>query len=292
MQKQLPPIETVAPACPYCGVIQEPPPKQRRRCRDCGETIFVRSDRRKRLRYLLTERQAFDWDYEATDRYWRQTTGRLAYAYKSQDWEGVKDFEDELARLMFERERDSFPRLRSARAAELRHLQQLQADDNYPDFDRVRVVVRGDESCKHCRRHDGDEYHVSTLRAHPILPVEECEGHYFRGVQQPFCHCHYEPVLPEGVEWPKGFDPDDQNDVWIDVPVTITKDGQLEVGEGATTLRPKDPDSLYISTTRMTMHLQPPETSSHGDAARGVIYLVIAVLILVLLVGACVAWVM
>ena len=51
------PITLNSPACPYCGVIQEPPPTRRRKCRDCGEVIFTHTDRMERKRYLLTEEQ-------------------------------------------------------------------------------------------------------------------------------------------------------------------------------------------------------------------------------------------
>ena len=54
----LPPITLSSPACPYCGVIQEPPPTRRRNCRDCGETIHVRTDREERKKYLLTAEEA------------------------------------------------------------------------------------------------------------------------------------------------------------------------------------------------------------------------------------------
>ena len=61
-------IELVSPACPYCGVIQDPPPKRRKKCRDCGETIHTRTDRIERKKHLLTADEA-----ERRKREWRET---------------------------------------------------------------------------------------------------------------------------------------------------------------------------------------------------------------------------
>ena len=36
-----PPIALIHAACPYCGVIQDPPPTRRKKCRDCKETIYT-----------------------------------------------------------------------------------------------------------------------------------------------------------------------------------------------------------------------------------------------------------
>ena len=53
----LPPITLSSPACPYCGVIQEPPPMRRRKCRDCGQIIHVRTDREERKNTCLLLRR-------------------------------------------------------------------------------------------------------------------------------------------------------------------------------------------------------------------------------------------
>ena len=29
------------PECPYCGVVQDPPPQRKRKCRDCGQPIYI-----------------------------------------------------------------------------------------------------------------------------------------------------------------------------------------------------------------------------------------------------------
>ena len=52
------PNELVDPACPYCGVVQDPPPKRKKKCADCGQSIYVRKDGNRRR--LMTETQVRD----------------------------------------------------------------------------------------------------------------------------------------------------------------------------------------------------------------------------------------
>ena len=74
------PIELVSPACPYCGVIQDPPPQRRKKCRDCGETIHTRTDRIEGKKYLLTADEAARREQE-----WRETgRGYVQYGLERQ----------------------------------------------------------------------------------------------------------------------------------------------------------------------------------------------------------------
>ena len=54
-------------ACPYCGEAQSPPPQRRRKCRDSGRLIYVRTDRRTGKRRLFTESQAEDIQRRETE---------------------------------------------------------------------------------------------------------------------------------------------------------------------------------------------------------------------------------
>ena len=51
----LPPIVLDNAACPYCGVVQDPPPTRRKKCQDCKETIYTWTDQESRRKYLLTQ---------------------------------------------------------------------------------------------------------------------------------------------------------------------------------------------------------------------------------------------
>ena len=90
----LPPITLSNPACPYCGVIQEPPPTRRRKCRDCGEIIHVRTDREERKKYLLTAEEAERWALtdarlarQRRDRAWKELSEQVQEAMQAGDWQ-------------------------------------------------------------------------------------------------------------------------------------------------------------------------------------------------------------
>lgn len=51
-----------ASACPHCGVVLDPPPKQSRKCPDCRESIVVRTDPDSKAKLLLTEFGAGEFD--------------------------------------------------------------------------------------------------------------------------------------------------------------------------------------------------------------------------------------
>jgi len=51
-----------ASACPHCGVVLDPPPKQSRKCPDCRESIVVRTDPDSKAKLLLTEFGAEEFD--------------------------------------------------------------------------------------------------------------------------------------------------------------------------------------------------------------------------------------
>ena len=53
----LPPIVLDNAACPYCGVVQDPPPTRRKKCQDCKETIYTWTDQESRRKYLLTQQE-------------------------------------------------------------------------------------------------------------------------------------------------------------------------------------------------------------------------------------------
>ena len=78
----LPPITLSSPACPYCGVIQEPPPMRRRKCWDCGQIIHVRTEREERKKYLVTAE-------EAERRAAKDT--RLARERRNEEWKQLSE---------------------------------------------------------------------------------------------------------------------------------------------------------------------------------------------------------
>lgn len=68
------------PACPNCGVILEKTPTRTRKCPDCGEKIVIRTDRKTKEKFLLTEAQADQFDAQRAVEVARNKTIRHAEA--------------------------------------------------------------------------------------------------------------------------------------------------------------------------------------------------------------------
>lgn len=58
------------PACPSCGVVLAEPPKRRKRCRACGELMYVRTQPADRERVIVNEvdMRAIDVEWEARNK--------------------------------------------------------------------------------------------------------------------------------------------------------------------------------------------------------------------------------
>ena len=85
-----PPIALDDPACPYCGVIQDPPPQRRRKCHDCGESIHTWTDKDTRRKYLLTAEDADRKRSKEQDAEWRALNLQVIDAAKVGDWHSMK----------------------------------------------------------------------------------------------------------------------------------------------------------------------------------------------------------
>ena len=97
----LPPITLADAACPYCGVIQELPPQRRKKCRDCGEVIFPKTDHATRIRYLLTRSDANEWDRKEKDDEWKSLNRQVVEAYGKGDFHTAKMAHFRLALMLF-----------------------------------------------------------------------------------------------------------------------------------------------------------------------------------------------
>ena len=104
----LPPLTLSSPACPYCGVIQEPPPMRRRKCQDCGQIIHVRTAREERKKYLLTAEEAEHraakdarLARERRNEEWKQLSEQVRVAMQAGDWKSLQAAYQQQARILF-----------------------------------------------------------------------------------------------------------------------------------------------------------------------------------------------
>ena len=193
----LPPITLSSPACPYCGVIQEPPPTRRRKCRDCGQVIHVRTDREERKKYLLTaeeaERRATKEAQLARERRneeWRRLSEQVRVAMQAGDWKFLQSAYQQQANILFVEGR---PHLHVAQEARRAHLMSF-LETSIAD---VKVRTSDDERvCAYCQSLDRKVFTIQeALEAMPI-PGPICTDGNQQTPHGGRCRCDYSPVFP------------------------------------------------------------------------------------------------
>ena len=193
----LPPLTLSSPACPYCGVIQEPPPMRRRKCRDCGQIIHVRTDREERKKYLLTaeeaERRAAKDARLARERRneeWKQLSEQVRVAMQAGDLQSLQAAYQQQARILFVEGRPHRHVAQEATRARLMSLLELSVAG-------VKVMAADDERvCAYCQSLDGKVFTIQkALEAMPI-PGPNCTDGNEQNPHGGRCRCVYIVVIP------------------------------------------------------------------------------------------------
>ena len=194
----LPPITLSSPACPYCGVIQEPPPTRRRKCRDCGQVIHIRTDREERKKYLLSAEKADHWAAmdarlarERRNEEWRRLSEMVRVAMQAGNLLSLKSAYQQQANILFVEGRPHRRIAQEARRAELMSLLEL-------DIAGVEVMTSDYERvCAHCHSLDGKVFTIQeALEAMPI-PGPYCTDGNQQNPHGGRCRCSYMAVFPE-----------------------------------------------------------------------------------------------
>ena len=193
----LPPITLSSPACPYCGVIQEPPPTRRRKCWDCRQTIHVRTDREERKKYLLTAKEAerraekdAQLARERRNEDWKQLSEQVRVAMQAGDWKPLQAAYQQQARILFIEGRPHRHVAQEATRARLMSLLEIGVAE-------VEVRTSDDERvCAHCQSLDGKAFTIQeALEAMPI-PGPNCTDGNEQNPHGGRCRCTYSPVFP------------------------------------------------------------------------------------------------
>ena len=194
----LPPITLSSPACPYCGVIQEPSPTRRRKCRDCGQIIHVRTDRQERKRYLLTaaeaeHRAAKDAKHarEQRNEEWRRLSEQVRVAMQAGDWKSLQAAYQQQAGILFMEDRPHRHVAQEATRARLMRLLEIGVAE-------VEVRTSEDERvCAHCQSLDGKAFTIQeALEAMPI-PGPNCTDGNEQNSHGGRCRCLFAAVIPK-----------------------------------------------------------------------------------------------
>ena len=193
----LQPITLSSPACPYCGVIQEPPPMRRRKCRDCGQVIHVRTDRDERKKYLLTAEQANRKVATATrlarerrNQEWKELSGQVQTAMQTGDWYSLQRAYQQQAIILFHEGRPHFHVAQESARAQLMHFLELGI---------VGVIVRtcdDERVCAHCRSVDGKVFTIQEALEGMPIPGPNCSDGEDQNPHSGRCRCVYESVFP------------------------------------------------------------------------------------------------
>ena len=186
----LPPITPSSPACPYCGVNQEPPPMRRRKCRDCGQIIHVRTDREERKKYLLTAEEAermaakdAGLARERRNEEWKQPSEQVRIGMQAGDLQSLQAGYQQQARILFVEGRPHRHLAQEATRAQLLSLLELGVAG-------VEVMNADDERvCTHCQSLAGKVFTIPrALEAMPI-PGPNCTDGNEKNTHGGRCRC-------------------------------------------------------------------------------------------------------
>ena len=187
------PITLASPACPYCGVIQDPPPQRRRKCRDCGETIHPWTDQETRKKHLLTAAQNEQRIREARDAKWASLNGQVIDGLRTGEWHSVMVAHTEQARMLFHRGGDHRELAAEARKSELTYYLNHSA---YQDsgVTSVRIWTVGEESCLDCQQLEGREFTIEEALELAPIPCQTCQTQAEENPHGGWCRCRYRPI--------------------------------------------------------------------------------------------------
>lgn len=196
-QGPLPPIVLPNPACPYCGVIQDPPPSRRRKCKDCAQIIHVKTDREERKKYLITAHEAertaaigTKLERERRNQEWKELSQQVQAAMQAGDWQSLRRAYQQQATILFHEGRPHFRVAQESARAQLIHLLQIGVDS-------VKVMTSKDERvCAHCRALDGEEFTIQEALDSLPIPGPNCTDGDDLNPHCGRCRCIYVAVYP------------------------------------------------------------------------------------------------
>ena len=201
---RLPPITLASPACPYCGVIQDPPPQRRKKCKDCGEVIQTWTDRKAREKYLLTEQEAREkrllaeqvaqaHERSRRDARWKELSEQIRVASQAGDFEAVRLAYNEQSHILFAEGRKHLHMQQLSSQVQLHHLQSL-------GIEKVRIRTSQDERvCSHCKSWEGKVITVEDALEQMPIPGPNCDDNRYGNPHGGRCRCVLISVLDSSV---------------------------------------------------------------------------------------------
>lgn len=192
---QLPPIVLDSPACPYCGVVQEPPPARRKKCLDCKKIIHTWTDQHSRRRYLLTQEAHARISQHEWEAKWESLATQATEGRRAENWHQAKMAYFQQALMLFRRGQDHLHLAAESRRAELR---MYQDRESYRTAGVTRVTIRTteDASCTECSHLHGQAFDIEEALQLMPIPVHTCRTWADKNEHGGWCRCSYSPTLP------------------------------------------------------------------------------------------------
>ena len=169
----------MSPECPYCGEVQDPPPQRKRKCRDCGQPIYIHRDGDRKT--LITEQEHEMNLRDSRERHWKELSREVQRAMQSRDWGALAQAYRGQAQILRAEGRDSRQVSEEAYKCDLRRMQEAGVT-------HAEVSTSGDERvCDTCSALERKKFAIAD--ALEPMPLPGCD----------MCRCVYIAVF-EGIE--------------------------------------------------------------------------------------------
>ena len=211
------PILLVDAACPYCGIVQDPPPQRRKKCRDCSETIYTRTDRETRKKYLMTaiqleehaqaeaerkaaeqaeaERRRKDAERRARqerDARWKELSKEVQRASQAGDWSALSSAHGQQARILHTEGR---PHHHLSVESMRFGLMAMQVRGLAETFNLQLTTCQDERVCDYCASLDGNLYTIEEALKEMPIPGTKCINEASDIPHSGFCRCIYIPKI-------------------------------------------------------------------------------------------------
>ena len=169
--------------CPYCGVVLDPPPQRKKKCKGCGNVIYVKKQNGGR-KHLLTEKEVKRLEREDRDKRWKELSKQVQAAMHSADWQSLSQAYLSQARILFSEGKNHHTVAREAKKCDLRRMLEI-------GIEKIKISTCRDERvCPGCHSLDGKVFSVQDALEQMPIPGRHCEGGW--------CRCLYIAVGLDG----------------------------------------------------------------------------------------------
>lgn len=180
--------EPAGPTCPYCAAPQDPPPQRRRKCRDCGQKIYILRDGKRRR--LTTEQEFLRIERARQDKQFKELSQQVKRALQEGDWNSASHAYHGQTAILFAEGGKHHHVAQEAHRCSLMGMRKA-------GIKKVSISTCDDERvCPECRSLEGKTLTIKHALENMPLPGDRCEDGAGKNPHGGRCRCLYQPVLP------------------------------------------------------------------------------------------------